>query len=392
MDNAFSENQQQQHQVLTSHEIQAMTEFTQHINWPLNILQELRDIVHVLSPKLCILVCSQASIELLGYQPSELVGHLFTEFIHDGEAEVFVREYYAAMSAMKSLRICYRMLRKDGKYIIMETKGHFKQNRFFGSARCVPTRPARILDTFLDYKMENEILKRKIAFLRLNIRDTDAEISEITEGSDGSKASRNYSLQNHVKESDSDEDSNRDNSGSDVDYDCHNDINYDDHCDNNYSNDYNIADIDNGEDEDLKRHKADEKKDNGFVQTCPTSGDIVQILPNSFNVPGNVVPIYDASSCQERKYSDDNLLMELRNKVLNAPNFIKLGKNDLAIENNQVYPQRAEKRRFTDTIEQKICVGCSTTNAPEWRKGPKGPKTLCNACGLRWAKASRKKS
>ncbi|KAF8751147.1 hypothetical protein RHS01_08815 [Rhizoctonia solani] len=25
---------------------------------------------------------------------------------------------------------------------------------------------------------------------------------------------------------------------------------------------------------------------------------------------------------------------------------------------------------------------------PEWRRGPHGPKTLCNACGLKWAKAS----
>ncbi|WWD04123.1 hypothetical protein V865_002189 [Kwoniella europaea PYCC6329] len=33
-----------------------------------------------------------------------------------------------------------------------------------------------------------------------------------------------------------------------------------------------------------------------------------------------------------------------------------------------------------------VCVTCGRTDSPEWRKGPLGPKTLCNACGLRWAK------
>ncbi|CDZ96439.1 GATA-4/5/6 transcription factors [Phaffia rhodozyma] len=33
-----------------------------------------------------------------------------------------------------------------------------------------------------------------------------------------------------------------------------------------------------------------------------------------------------------------------------------------------------------------VCVTCGRTDSPEWRKGPLGPKTLCNACGLRYAK------
>ncbi|GAM23173.1 hypothetical protein SAMD00019534_063480 [Acytostelium subglobosum LB1] len=33
-----------------------------------------------------------------------------------------------------------------------------------------------------------------------------------------------------------------------------------------------------------------------------------------------------------------------------------------------------------------ICYKCKTTTTPEWRKGPDGPATLCNACGLSFAK------
>jgi len=32
------------------------------------------------------------------------------------------------------------------------------------------------------------------------------------------------------------------------------------------------------------------------------------------------------------------------------------------------------------------CRSCGATKTPEWRKGPDGKNTLCNACGLRWKK------
>lgn len=35
------------------------------------------------------------------------------------------------------------------------------------------------------------------------------------------------------------------------------------------------------------------------------------------------------------------------------------------------------------------CLQCGADSSPEWRKGPMGPKTLCNRCGLRYAKKLR---
>ena len=32
------------------------------------------------------------------------------------------------------------------------------------------------------------------------------------------------------------------------------------------------------------------------------------------------------------------------------------------------------------------CTTCGRTHSPMWRKGPLGPSTLCNACGLKYAK------
>ncbi|KAI3770493.1 hypothetical protein L6452_01627 [Arctium lappa] len=36
--------------------------------------------------------------------------------------------------------------------------------------------------------------------------------------------------------------------------------------------------------------------------------------------------------------------------------------------------------------DEKVCVDCKTSKTPLWRSGPSGPKSLCNACGIRYRK------
>ncbi|BGP13735.1 hypothetical protein JCM10213_009050 [Rhodosporidiobolus nylandii] len=47
-----------------------------------------------------------------------------------------------------------------------------------------------------------------------------------------------------------------------------------------------------------------------------------------------------------------------------------------------------EKKKKKARVEEGefVCRDCGTVDSPEWRKGPDGPKSLCNACGLRYAK------
>ena len=40
----------------------------------------------------------------------------------------------------------------------------------------------------------------------------------------------------------------------------------------------------------------------------------------------------------------------------------------------------------------KMCTRCGVTRTPLWRNGPKGPKTLCNACGVRLNRQANKKN
>ncbi|KAK4274260.1 hypothetical protein QN277_017511 [Acacia crassicarpa] len=46
-------------------------------------------------------------------------------------------------------------------------------------------------------------------------------------------------------------------------------------------------------------------------------------------------------------------------------------------------PGKVVSRR-KDSCEDRRCLHCATDKTPQWRTGPMGPKTLCNACGVRY--------
>lgn len=43
----------------------------------------------------------------------------------------------------------------------------------------------------------------------------------------------------------------------------------------------------------------------------------------------------------------------------------------------------AAGRRRGD-VRQRRCTECQSTDTPQWRRGPQGMGTLCNACGLKY--------
>ncbi|KAK8710405.1 hypothetical protein V6N13_145729 [Hibiscus sabdariffa] len=45
-----------------------------------------------------------------------------------------------------------------------------------------------------------------------------------------------------------------------------------------------------------------------------------------------------------------------------------------------------------DPLLARRCANCDTTSTPLWRNGPRGPKSLCNACGIRFKKEERRAS
>ena len=56
-----------------------------------------------------------------------------------------------------------------------------------------------------------------------------------------------------------------------------------------------------------------------------------------------------------------------------------------ATQAQQQHTNKRKRMKLTNPVHRE-CAICKETNTPEWRKGPEGTHTLCNACGLNFAK------
>ncbi|KAK9072030.1 hypothetical protein SSX86_008462 [Deinandra increscens subsp. villosa] len=54
-----------------------------------------------------------------------------------------------------------------------------------------------------------------------------------------------------------------------------------------------------------------------------------------------------------------------------------------------VYSNSINSYGSNNNIPVRVCSDCNTTKTPLWRSGPQGPKSLCNACGIRQRKARK---
>lgn len=55
--------------------------------------------------------------------------------------------------------------------------------------------------------------------------------------------------------------------------------------------------------------------------------------------------------------------------------------------NSEPKPNKPKKKHSSDsagTLAPRRCSHCGVQKTPQWRTGPLGPKTLCNACGVRF--------
>ncbi|KAI9277639.1 hypothetical protein BY458DRAFT_97476 [Sporodiniella umbellata] len=93
----------------------------------------------------------------------------------------------------------------------------------------------------------------------------------------------------------------------------------------------------------------------------------------------------------ENPWLDDMIFKA--NQILNA--LLRLRKQQLAANNNDsshfshsspVDQKTKIRKRIKQIKTQGQCQFCKALETPEWRRGPNGARTLCNACGLNYAK------
>lgn len=170
-----------------------LTEFTKRRNWPAKVVEELKDLLMILDQNGRVKHASPSVCALTGYGADELTERLLREFVHQDDCALFLSEFNECIATGNTLRLFYRLRKKDGSYAIFESVGHAhiaaarfapnpnNQSPFcqavFIMSRLYPAANAQLLDSFLEHKMENERLKRRIAELR---REEAAEVEEAT--------------------------------------------------------------------------------------------------------------------------------------------------------------------------------------------------------------------
>ena len=77
--------------------------------------------------------------------------------------------------------------------------------------------------------------------------------------------------------------------------------------------------------------------------------------------------------------SESDFEVDLSGKLLNKGKR-KQRKKDLSLLSGTEMKRSSSQ----ESSAPRKCMHCEVTKTPQWREGPMGPKTLCNACGVRY--------
>ncbi|KAL8204732.1 hypothetical protein R6Q57_010355 [Mikania cordata] len=110
-------------------------------------------------------------------------------------------------------------------------------------------------------------------------------------------------------------------------------------------------------------------------------------LSKSFEPPSpdSDLENYRTSSSALKTISEISIPVKIRSKLQSGSGLIT---NSWSKSLKQFPFRKVKKKRRLakqhDVNKVKKCHHCAITKTPQWREGPMGPRTLCNACGVRY--------
>lgn len=350
-----------------------LTEFTKRRNWPAKVVEELKDFLQILDAHGRIKYTSPSVSALTSYGTDELVDRFVKDLIHPDDVGTFTSEMNECIATGNPLRMFYRFRKKDGSYAIFESVGHahiaaakFAPNpenqtpfcqAVFMMSRPYPTRNASLLDSFLEHKIENERLRRRIAELRREEEEEEASQQSWLASQEG-RSDIAASEDTMMTPSQSPAVFNQTSVDSQV------------MPPPERPTPLNIALTRENLEGVTARNQPDSIRDKMARYEGASHTDTIEMLTGLRYVEGE----------RSRGITTGN----------SSPTLIK-GDVGIAIPVDRD-PRTGEKKKKLKVAEEYVCTDCGTLDSPEWRKGPQGSKTLCNACGLRWAKKEKKKN
>ncbi|KAL1591146.1 hypothetical protein WHR41_00360 [Cladosporium halotolerans] len=370
-----------------------LTEFTKRRNWSQRVIEELRDFLHILTPDGRILYVSPSCQAITGYEPRHLIGKFIGEYVHPDDTGIFMREFNESIASGNVLRFFYRFKKDDGTYLIFECHGHphisppepgtqqaqmLEQGPpeqahiagvcrgFFMMARPYPTKNAALLDSFLEHKIENERLMKRIDELKREERDETAEQERIYRDQLSTTAATPSEQMNKAQKTSP---------------------------------------------EQTPEGSRKEPSPNYQGMPPPAKPTISNTALTRQNLSQALSGQKSDSIADKMSRYESNsthlesieLLTGLRYRDGERSHGISTGDTSPALirgdagiaillDRDRERDSSKKEKKKTKVADEYVCADCGTLDSPEWRKGPKGPKTLCNACGLRWAKKEKKRS
>lgn len=148
-------------------------------------------------------------------------------------------------------------------------------------------------------------------------------------------------------------------------------------------------------DENLQRTSVFEEVDEMVQGATPC---VTRSLATSSDLTPAATNETSATSISKEINTEEGVLT--RSRIVNhKPSTVRKQKRGVprGSENKQAVPatkprpakvQKTEEAVFRKAHEvpRFACRNCNSSNTPQWRMGPAGPKTLCNACGVRYRK------
>jgi PAS domain S-box-containing protein len=340
-----------------------LTEFTKRRNWSRLILEELRDLLLILSPDGRMQFISPSCKLLIGHESNTLKSRFLVELIHPDDQSMFRRELNEAIASQNQMRFFYRIKKADETYAIFEAFGHphfgteilngygvSESARYcrvvFLISRPYPTKNAALLDSFLEHKIENERLVRKIEELK---KEEKLELEQ---------SDRTWSRKDTYTSMSASEDQ-RTEGG---------------------------VETDTGATPAYNEMPPPPRPT--ISNTALTRQNLNDALaaskPDSIN---DKMARYEGATPMEHIEMLTGLRHGERAEGIStgatSPALIR-GDAGIAILADRENRLSSDKKKKIKLVDEYVCTDCGTLDSPEWRKGPNGPKTLCNACGRKF--------
>lgn len=318
--------------------------------WTQRVLGEMKDLVLLLNAEGRITYASPSSKQITSRVAKQLEGSVLAQYLHEDDRAIFQQDLDDAVASNTPFRTHLRFQKSNGSYNLLEAYGHphlaneHDQSRGTGngSSRCTgfflvcrpyPSKVSQLLDSFLEHKIENARLVQQIAKLKKEEEEEEAIPARVAYQKPDVKRVPLVDAQN---------DSAAAQAGVSSDHDSTETL------------------INNSDDSD----------------TNPIeyfSSDAFHHLESLAHIDG--IEVMTGLHYGEGERSQGLSTGVRRGRLIHCDIDITT-----AADQARTAQEGDRRKRLKG---QHVCSDCGTADSPEWRKGPNGPKTLCNACGCK---------